>query len=54
MSFWDYERNRRIVLENIERGDFSNVTEPKSFEERIQLMTEAHAELEEMRQKEGR
>ena len=45
MSQWEYKANRKIVLENIAQGDFSNTVEPKTDAERRQEIARANKAL---------
>ena len=47
MSNWEYRAGRKIVLENIVKGDFSNVTEPRTEIERQKLIEDAKRILKE-------
>jgi hypothetical protein len=46
VSFWEYERGRKICLQNLAAGDFSNLGGPPSDpEERLRLIQWAKDEL---------
>jgi hypothetical protein len=47
MSFWEYERGRKICLQNLAAGDFGNLGGPPSDpKERLRLIQWAKDELE--------
>ena len=51
MSQWEYEAGRKICLQNMSEGDFSNGTEPKTEEERQRLIQYAKDELKRLEEK---
>lgn len=50
MSLWEYNTGRKVCLQNMAAGDFSNGTEPKNAKERKKLIAWAKKELAAQRQ----